>query len=511
MAASPPPRRAARRTTHVVVLAGQSNMAGRGDPADPAFRAFLRGAGAAAALGRVRAVVGGPAPSWGPAREPLHADKPDRAGVGPGLVAAATIATALGDHARILLVPAAFGGSAIDRWLPGGGSGSGSGSGSGDGEGMGAGGDLATAMRRKLAAALRFVRRQQDAGDVHVSVLWHQGESDCTAAAVDAYPERLAAVVRSLLRDTTTTTTTPAAAAAAAPRRRRGVVVLGQLGAFLTAAAAPRRELADTAPRVQQAIARVGADLGCPVVSAQGLQHQGDYLHFDTASFMELGRRYAARWLEAWRAQARDGGGGGDDGRAAAAAAAAAGPPPSPSPPLRVLLDFRRAADARAFVAVDDRVMGGRSVSSVQQHPRGTHAEFAGRLVLAGGGFASARLRFDHGRPLDLSGCAGLQVEGADDGKAYKLALRTGFRNGQVYYAHPLRLLHPAPTAVARLLFKDFVPTCRGRPVRDAPPLDVRGVVSLSLMLSKSCPGNERLGPGPFALQLVRVCAIPSS
>jgi hypothetical protein len=33
-------------------------------------------------------------------------------------------------------------------------------------------------------------------------------------------------------------------------------------------------------------------------VSAEGLQHKGDKLHFDADSYRELGRRYAATYLQ---------------------------------------------------------------------------------------------------------------------------------------------------------------------------------------------------------------------
>ena len=48
---------------------------------------------------------------------------------------------------------------------------------------------------------------------------------------------------------------------------------------------------------VRQQMARVARDTECcEIVSARGLGHVGDQIHFDNAGLQELGRRYAAAW-----------------------------------------------------------------------------------------------------------------------------------------------------------------------------------------------------------------------
>lgn len=97
--AAPPP---AGAQLDLLLLAGQSNMAGRGT---------------------LESQDGKPAPrtwtftktlEWAPAADPLHFDKPV-AGVGPGRTFGMLIAGMRPD-AQIGLIPCAVGGTSIERW-----------------------------------------------------------------------------------------------------------------------------------------------------------------------------------------------------------------------------------------------------------------------------------------------------------------------------------------------------------------------------------------------------------
>ena len=89
----------------IVVLAGQSNMAGRGAIA-PEDRIPIP-----------RVLMLDKEGKWQPAVEPLHYDKPS-AGVGPGREFARLLAES--DPSIVVgLVPAACGGTSIDDWNPG--------------------------------------------------------------------------------------------------------------------------------------------------------------------------------------------------------------------------------------------------------------------------------------------------------------------------------------------------------------------------------------------------------
>jgi hypothetical protein len=97
----------ADKPLHIFVLAGQSNMSGRGSVGDidrtPHPRVFALNAN----------------DEWVIAIDPVHFDKPARVGVGPGLAFAKEIAEQ-NPGIRVGLVPTAVGGSPIETWAPGG-------------------------------------------------------------------------------------------------------------------------------------------------------------------------------------------------------------------------------------------------------------------------------------------------------------------------------------------------------------------------------------------------------
>ena len=93
------------RPMHLFLLAGQSNMAGRGDLADDDRVAHPR----VWMFDRDR--------QWRPAIDPMHFDKPIAA-VGPGRAFGIAVADALPDR-HVGLIPSAVGGSPITAWRPG--------------------------------------------------------------------------------------------------------------------------------------------------------------------------------------------------------------------------------------------------------------------------------------------------------------------------------------------------------------------------------------------------------
>lgn len=153
MAVAPLPR---RERLWVFVLAGQSNMAGRG-PVD-----------AVDTTSHPRILKWQRDGTWAPAVEPLHDDKPRVAGVGPGLAFARALLAHVPDDVKIGLVPAAYGGSRIarwrrnyvgrDRWEHG------------------------PTYYQHLVASAQAASRD----GVLKAILWNQGESDASAAEADA-------------------------------------------------------------------------------------------------------------------------------------------------------------------------------------------------------------------------------------------------------------------------------------------------------------------------------------
>lgn len=271
-AASSDGERGARSIRHLFLLAGQSNMAGRGrmDDGDAGNEeSELDDEHECEPDTRIH-VFRSEAEGWQPARHPLHQDKPAKAGIGPGLAFARAVVDFLPPNESVGLVACAVGGSPISQWAA---------------EPAEQPGELFRAAVATFAVAAKATA---DAGaDAALGgVLWHQGESDCAAAcprAAEGYATRLRAVVRAL----------PAACGApCAP------VILGELGLeFLDAEHDARFHAARA---INRAIVHVGSTAGpsVSVVSARGLGHVGDQLHFSARAANELGVRYAWRWLE---------------------------------------------------------------------------------------------------------------------------------------------------------------------------------------------------------------------
>ncbi|QOY92191.1 sialate O-acetylesterase [Paludibaculum fermentans] len=220
------------------LLAGQSNMAGRG-VITPEDQAPIPGV---FALNKEM--------SWVPAVDPIHFDKP---------IAAAGLARSFAltllrfaPQQRIGLVPAAMGGSSLDEWQPG-------------------GALFAQAIQRAKAAA---------PGGTFSGILWHQGEADSGKEELArSYTARWVPMMTALRGEL------------GSPELP---VVVGQLGEFLrtTEGGCPfsgvvNEHLAQLPLRAR----RVG------FVSSSRLKDKGDLIHFDTAGLHEFGRRYALAYL----------------------------------------------------------------------------------------------------------------------------------------------------------------------------------------------------------------------
>lgn len=232
-----------KESFHLFLLVGQSNMAGRGlvEPQDtkPHPRVLMLSKD-----GR-----------WVPAVDPMHFDKPS-AGVGLGKTFGQVIADANPDI-TVGLIPCAVGGSPIDTWKPG-------------------AYYPATKshpwddMARRIAISL-------PAGTLK-GILWHQGESDSLPEFAPTYEPKLHDLVKRL-RELLQSPQMP--------------FIAGQMGKFADVPWTPEKVLVDRAH--QDLVRHVPF---CTFVSAEGLQHKGDKIHFDSPSFRELGRRYAKAFFQ---------------------------------------------------------------------------------------------------------------------------------------------------------------------------------------------------------------------
>lgn len=235
---------APKKPLKLFLLIGQSNMAGRGSvgPDDlkpiPGVWSFDRNG------------------TWIPAVDPLHWDKPQRAGVGPGRGFARELRRVHPDW-EIGLIPCAFGGTRLDKWLPGG------------------------ELFKNAVARTKLARPDGE----FCGILWHQGEADSgRAETATTYAKRWRFFIDSLRGELH---------AESVP------VLVGGLGDFVSERIeADGRRYGPFAHEMNQQLASLASPEGkIGFVPAAGLSHVGDQLHFSAEAQRELGLRYAREFL----------------------------------------------------------------------------------------------------------------------------------------------------------------------------------------------------------------------
>ena len=239
------------------LLAGQSNMAGRGavkdlSPADAAPNPQVLALNAAG--------------EWQPAVDPLHWDKAG-AGVGIGKFFGAAIA-AKNPGAVIGLIPTACGGSPITTWEPG--------------------KSWVQTKSNPWDDSIARAKRAMKDGTLK-AILWHQGESDSNPKNAKLYEERLTALIARFRQELN------------APDLP---FIIGQLGKFEGEA----RTAAWNADKIEVDRAQQAVAAKVPhvyFVSAEGLGSRGDRLHFSTASQKIFAARYVEAYLKSQAAVAK--------------------------------------------------------------------------------------------------------------------------------------------------------------------------------------------------------------
>ncbi len=187
---------------------------------------------------------------WVLAKDPVQFDKPEVVGVGPALSFGKAMAEQNPD-VIIALVPAAVGGSSIDVWKKG--------------------VFHESTGRYPYDEAIARATYANSFGSLK-GILWHQGESDCKADKVEGYEIKLVQFVNTLRVDL---------------NAHHVPFAMGMMGDFLI-----RKNV--YAKRINKSIRIMAHQAeGVKIVSAAGLTHGGDYLHFDAYSARELGKRYA--------------------------------------------------------------------------------------------------------------------------------------------------------------------------------------------------------------------------
>jgi hypothetical protein len=180
----------------------------------------------------------------------MHFDKPS-VGVGLGKTFGQLIAEA-NPGVTIGLIPCAVGGSPIDSWQPG--------------------VFYPPTKSYPWDDTAKRVAHSLPAGTIK-GILWHQGESDCKPELASAYAPKLHDLVKRL-RELVKSSDVP--------------FIAGQMGKFDDVPWSPEIVTVDKAH--QELPKHVS---NAAFVTAEGLKHKGDKIHFDAAAYRELGKRYA--------------------------------------------------------------------------------------------------------------------------------------------------------------------------------------------------------------------------
>jgi hypothetical protein len=223
---------------HLILLIGQSNMAGRGKIAEQDRQPHPR------------VLMLDKQNQWVPAVAPIHFDKPGIVGVGLGRTFALDY---VHRHPTVTvgLIPCAAGGSPIAAWQPG--------------------GYHEQTKSHPYDEALQRTRVAMQDGVLR-AILWHQGESDAKPKLADVYEQKFHALVQRL-RSELEAPDVP--------------FVAGQMGQFL------ERPWSEAKKQVDAAHQRLPKHItNTAFVYSDGLNHKGDHVHFDADSYRELGHRY---------------------------------------------------------------------------------------------------------------------------------------------------------------------------------------------------------------------------
>ncbi len=162
---------------------------------------------------------------------------------------------------------------------------------------------------------------------------------------------------------------------------------------------------------------------------------------------------------------------------------------------LTPLFDFTDPSAANAWQAIDDRVMGGMSRSTMRHDPAG-HAVFEGTVSLErNGGFASVR---SSPGERGLAGAKACLIELRGDTQQFKLSLLTDDGFDSLNYQASFT---PQGTdwQTLRLPLVAFRASFRGREVIGAPPLDPARIRQVGLLFAAR-------RAGPFQLHIRRIC-----
>ena len=223
----------------VFLMAGQSNMAGRGTIESQDL------------VTNERIITINKDNEWVIAQEPLHFYEPSGAGLDCGMSFANELLNHIPDSITIAMVPCAVGGSSVFQWLN-------------------------NEEHRGVELFSNFTEKVQlskQKGAVK-GILWHQGERNANPTDIPLYEDTVLSLFVKF----------------------RGVVgapdlpiIMGELGRF-----AQPEEKAVYFDEINQIIRKLANENeGIFMISSESLDHKGDYLHFNSDGQRLMGIRFA--------------------------------------------------------------------------------------------------------------------------------------------------------------------------------------------------------------------------
>lgn len=223
---------------YIYILAGQSNMAGRGfvQPQDTVSSAQVL------TLDKNN--------EWVYAKEPLHYYEPERTGLDCGLSFGKKLAALYGKNISIGLVPCAVGGSSIEQWL----------------------GDSTYRNVILYSNLMKKVKVAANYGTIK-GMLWHQGETNANTANYKNYKEKLEQFFTKFRNDLGNTELP---------------VYAGQLASFLSRTSNP---FADSVNKDLRALSVTMKNIY--IIKTADLTPKADSIHFDSRSQRIMGIRFA--------------------------------------------------------------------------------------------------------------------------------------------------------------------------------------------------------------------------
>lgn len=229
------------------IMAGQSNMAGRGfvEPRDT--------------LSNKRILTIDQSGRWIYAKEPLHFYEPKMAGLDCGMAFSQSLIDSLPAGISVGIIPCAVGGSSIEQWL----------------------GDETHRGVKLLSNFEAKVKLIKSSGTIK-GIIWHQGESNAKPDLIPLYAGKLDSLTKTFRKIV---------------ENDKLPIIIGQLGSY--AEPIEKKNRWKSINTIIQGFAEKNPNTF--VVYTQDLKQKGDTVHFDSESQRKMGERFAQKYLEVSR------------------------------------------------------------------------------------------------------------------------------------------------------------------------------------------------------------------